>query len=349
MSFKNAILHVGCVSPEDYHNVTQKRGDADYPMSPSALKEFGRCPSRWVAGYVSPESKSKDWGSLVDCLVLTPALLPERYAVHPTHYDKRRMECPQCKSVTDSKACKACKCDRVEKVTKEEWSWQSNTCQAWAEANKGKAIISPALFESAKQAATRLLADPVAREFAAQSSTQVLVTGEWHDEATKLVVPVRCLIDLVPDRSSEFAKSLGDLKTTRNAALLAFNRDVFANGYHIQAAFDLDLYVAATGEDRCNWCFLVSENFPPYEPAKRLMSESYLTLGRHDYTTLLRTYCRCLKAGHWPGYDDTDESVQGWGLCEPSPWMESQTAFAPKFEAVEAGEPEPVNEEEIVP
>lgn len=331
MSFKNAKVHEGVIDPVTYHKQEFERGDARLPMSPSSLKAFGHCAERWRAGYNAPDSDAKDFGSLLDCRALTPELFEARYTVHPLTYTATGMQCPQCETVTDSKKCAKCKCDRVEVNVVKDWNWNAQVCADWKLKQGERQIISTAEMLEASNAVKMLFRDEVIKAFFDASRKQVMVTAEWHDAATGLVIPVRCLMDLVPGLDSEFRKSLADLKSTRSAALHSFKRFAFNMGYHIQAAFDLDIYVAATGEDRCNWCFVLQENYAPFQTGKRLMSQAFLELGRVEYRKLLTNYCWCLKHNTWPGYDDTDEAIQGWSLIEPEQWMEEQSLFSPKY------------------
>ena len=66
-----------------------------------------------------------------------------------------------------------------------------------------------------------------------------------------------------------------------------------------------------------------------------------MNIGRDKYRTALANYAWCLKHDRWPGYDETDESVQGWTITEPEPWMESEGLFEPRF----AGEVQDETEE----
>jgi hypothetical protein len=326
VSFQNAKVHVGAVNPDAYHAQEFERGDKRLAMSPSSLKAFGQCPSRWRAGYNSPESDAKDFGSLLDCLALTPDLFETRYAVSPATYPAEGKK-------------------KGDPTEDKPWNWNATFCKDWRKDQGGKRVISQSELAEAKAAVAALRRDSVIADFIDASDTQVLVTADYHDEATGLVIPVRCLMDFVPRKDSEFPKSLGDLKTTRSAALQPFTRFAFQMGYHVQAGFDLDLFVAATGEDRCNWCFILQENYPPFQTGKRLLSEDFITLGRVEYRRLLAAYCWCLKNGKWPSYDDTDEAIQGWSLIAPEPWMESQAMFAPKFTTEE---PPPTETEETL-
>lgn len=347
MSLHNCRVVGANIDPETYHRIEAKRGDAGYPMSPSALKEFAQCPSRWIAGYRSPDSESKFFGTLLDVLLLSPEAFPQKYAVTPETYEATVMECPVCKSQTDSKSCKGCKTDRVAVKLQKDWNNNAGACAEWIAAQGDKEIISAHAFALAQMAVKRMMEfephfDFPMRRFIEASDKQVLVVGEWHDEATGLIVPVRCLLDLVPRNDTEFAKCLGDLKSTRCGAIIPFQRDVFKMRYHVQAAFDTDLYLAAVNhkEDRNTWCLLVQENFEPFQPGKRIMSDmpetpgNYISLGRSTYRKQLKLYCACLKSGKWPGYDDNEEAVtQGWTPLSAEPWMESEAMFSPQIEA----------------
>lgn len=312
MSFQNAkVVSVG-VNPQDYHNQKEKRGTKEFAISPSSLREFAKCPRRWVDGYESPESEAKKYGSLLDCRLTTPDEFEERYAVRPDTY------------IAEVKK------ERVEKP----WNGNATFCSEWKQQqlDNGKEIVTSYEMKNCDDAISRLKSDEIIAAWLDACDMQVLVAGEWHDEKTGLVIPVRCLIDFRPRLETEFAKCLGDLKSTRNASIGAWNRWCFTAGYHIQGAFDTDLYVEATKEDRMTWCFIVQENFAPWQTAKRMLSvEHGLDLGRMEYKRMLELYCRCLKAGQWPDYDGHDESIQGWSLVTAEPWQESRLLFEPKM------------------
>lgn len=307
---KNSKIVGVNIDPKIYHSVSEARGAINFPISSSALKLFAACPSRWRNGYVLPESDAKNWGALMDTLLTSPQTFDERFAVKPVSYK-------------DAK-------------TGEEKPWNGNSlvCKAWLEDHKDVEPISAAHLAEAQTAVARLRADDVIAAFVDASDKQVWLAAEWHDEKTGLVIPLKALLDFVPRNDTEFYKCLGDAKMVRNAALIPFQRQVFQLGWHTQAAIYTDCYLAAVDhkEDRNTWCFIVQENYPPFQSAKRILSENFMALGRAQYQKAIQNYCLCLKHGIWPDYDMTDEAVQGWGLCSPEPWMESAELFAPKYE-----------------
>jgi len=303
MSFQNCkILSVGG-SADDYHAAKGERGSPNFKVSPSMLSIFGQCAARWRAGYEPPSSEAKSWGNLLDGLWLTPESFKARFAVKPATYPSKEGEKP--------------------------FNANSTWCRNWIDEQGDKQIVSKSEVSEAQAAILKLDHDEVdgvklIRSVYDQSDKQVHVFGEWHDELTRFTVPVECLIDLAPKAESEFASCLADLKSTRNAGLNAFQRWAYQANYHVQAAFDLDLYSAATGEARDTWLFILQENYPPWTVGRRMLSQDFIQIGRQTYQDLLSRYCRCLKTNVWPSYDDHPETVQGWSLVEPMLFMEYQ-------------------------
>lgn len=341
MSFKNAKIHPPGVDSQAYHADMPKRGEANYPASPSMLKAFGQsCPARWVGGYKPPQSDAMKFGNVVDCLVLTPELFEKRYAVTPETYSPVVMECPQCGSQTDSKSCRKCKCDRVEKRIEKAWSSKSEFCAAWEAEQGERELVSAQTMKDAHGCQKALLGDAKINELLSVSQKQVLVTGEWHDEGTGLVIPARCLIDLVPSKDSAYAYALADLKTAQSCEPSRFSDDGYKYGYDIQAAFDLDLFNAATGEGRGQWCWVAVEPYEPYIIGRRFDEEDsryqFICNGRARYRRILKLYCQCLKNGTWPGYDDTAESANGWTGMELKPWKDETQIMVPTYLAGQA-------------
>lgn len=336
MTFKSAKIIARNANPADYLKEPCKRGEKGFTCSSSMLKLFAHCPSRWLAGYESPDSEAKSFGSLLDCRLLQPESFQARFAVTPSVYVTTGMVCPNCKSVTDSKKCKKCGLDRQEQSLEKPWNGNARECQEWLAEHDGLEIVSKQDVEDVDAAIKRLNDDDTIRAFLQASDVQVWVSGIWQDEKTELEIPVRALLDCVPRLDTEFAKSLADLKAIRSGAISPFTKQVYQYGWHIQAALHSDLYTAATGEDRTNWCFLGVENYAPFEPFRRLLSEDYIQIGRQTCQDALRRYAQCLTSGVWPGYDDHRDAIQGWSLVAPLPYMEYESLSAAMSDQQEA-------------
>ena len=294
--FTNAkIIGVG-VPAEVYLASAAKRGHKDYAMSRSALMEFAKCPKRWVNGYREDATTEKDWGSLLDCLVLEPAKFAERFATTPDTYGP------------DNK----------------KWNFNATECKEWRKAHEAKQIVKPSDVEEAEIARRALMADEKIAEFVNCSDKQVMVVAEYRDEETGIGVPVKCLIDLVPDvnMTSKFADDLGDLKTCSFAAPGFWVKQVEQFNYHVQASLYLDTFNAATGEKRNGFRHVIQENYPPYQTAKRWLTDEFIKLGRKRYKEALKRYAACLKAGEWPDYDDGGQmNIDGWRETAPTDYM----------------------------
>lgn len=359
--FKNARIIGTGADAMLYHKQEAQRGALDFVMSSSSLRNFAICPSKWIFGWELPPSASLEYGSLFDTLVLTPGQFEKKYVVAPLMYEAKGMECPECKSVTDSQKCSKCKKDRIEIKVSKDWNYQAKYCSDWKAAKiaAGKEITTTFDVVDTQAAMKRLHADEQIKAFLDGCDRQVWIEAEWHDEATGLVIKVKCLIDLAGKEDGPFAKRLGDLKTTKNAAPIAWAKWADFAGYSIQAAWNTDLFVAATSREITDFCFVLSENSAPWEPGRRYMSqdldnpgmdEGSIASGRRQYRKMIEGYCQCVKTGKWPGFDDTDEaSASGWTLVSPDPYAEQRRMFAPKFRYGMVEPVEPAEEQEPDP
>jgi exodeoxyribonuclease VIII len=300
--FSNAVLETVNTDPNEYHKlIGAPRGHPDRVMSRSEIAEFRRNPARWLAaGSFADEDEDTDalvWGSLVDCLLLTPGQFEKRFVIRPTTYESSSGE------------------------TKP-WNGNSKVCQAWIAEHAGMTVIKSELRARAELAVRALKADLRVSRMLDSAQTQVMALGTYRDPSTGIKVPVKALLDIVPDRhDEEYGKCLADLKTCRTASPRVWARQCFTFGYHIQAAWYLDLYVAAKPEDRTDWMHILSENVPPFTVGRRLLSSEMVELGRRSYQQGLRDYCRALATGVWPGWDDGPGTINGWSLVQEEAWM----------------------------
>jgi len=326
MSFQNVKIQAVGADPREYHQPGAQRGTKEFVVSSSSLREvFARCPAAWLGGWALPESEALNYGALFDCLALTPDQFKRRYAVQPETYmadGAKKNDPPQSKP----------------------WNNNATVCREWkAEQNKvGREIVTPSDLSEANKAVMRLYADPNIKAFLDGSDKQVWVVGEWHDEPTGLVVPVQCLIDLVELEVPMTRQRIGDLKTTKNAAPGAWARWARFAGYDVQAAWNLDLYNAASGRGLELFEFVLSESDFPYQTARRVAIDpnsgspegdegSAIVSGRRQYRRMLADYCQCLKHNRWPGYDDTDAGSNGATELRSDPYEEQRRMFAPRY------------------
>lgn len=298
---KSAVDHGDGITNEHYMATQNdcERGDPEYVMSRSALAEFSRCPHRWLMGYKDGATDSTDWGVLIDCLALDhPDAFKARFAVQPDTYLNE---------------------DNEEKP----WNNNAKVCRAWknAQADHGRQIVKPEAVTAAQNAIKFLLHDEQIRALLQHSRHQVMLTGEYHDEPTGLVIPLKALVDIAPiDKGF-----LVDLKTCESANARSWAKSIYNYWYDAQAALYLDLWNTATGENRKEFRHILQESYAPWETAKRIVSSELLSVGRSKYLGALQRYAQCLKSGHWEGYDvahtNADLLIDGWLVVAAEPWM----------------------------
>ncbi len=298
MKFRNAKVVGENIDPDAYHRQKAKRGDMDFVISRSELLEFYYCSSRWIRGYKDDEdeekTKSLNWGSLMDTLLLDQERFEDKYAITPETYINDKGE-------------------------EKPWNWNSKSCKDWRDQQSGKETIKPDMMENVNSAIRRIGEDKIITDVLLKSKFQVMVIGEYHDEETGLIIPCKALIDLLPPD-----ESIVDFKTCKSAHQKAWKNQVYQYGYHFQAAFYMDLYNSACPDDkRDEFKFILQENYKPWETGRRLLSEEFMTIGRVNYEYALRLYCQCLATKVWPGYDDKEDSnaINGWTITEPEIWM----------------------------
>lgn len=295
IKFQNCRIVGERVNPEVHHRQEHERGELGFVMSRGELMRFNECPAKWKVGSPQSETSEMRWGSLIDCLLLVPEEFHDRFAVCPETYpDKKTGE-------------------------QKPWNFNSNFCKEWREDQEGKTILKHD---------DRLAADAALRNFnfdefdalRAGARCQVSLSAEYFDSATELTIPIRALLDLVPGEG-EYQNSIVDLKTTSSAEPRAWARKVSSDHLDAQAALYLDLWKAATGEERCDFRHVIQESDPPYHVELRLLSAEFIELGRIKYGAALKKYCGCLASGVWPGYQNKSLVFGRWGLCEPEAWM----------------------------
>lgn len=296
----------------DYFANGQKRGDAGYVVSSHVLGEILRNAHRWLRGYESPESKSKEFGEVLDCLLLTPFQWPNRFCVQPETYLAKDGERKKWRNDM-----------RIAEVA-----------QWWAE-HEGLQKIDADLNAQVHAAKASLEREERIIDAIKGSKVQVWLQAEYADKETGITIPVKGLLDIVPPADHPiYGQWLVDLKTTSSANPGRFARDVANYNYDMQAALYLDLWNAATGEKRTDFAHVIVENYPPYECRMPLLSHRFLERGRARYGYALQTYCKALKTGEWPGYDKPGT----WPITEPEPWMLSLEQVFPNMPEIESDE-----------
>jgi hypothetical protein len=332
MSFHDCKIVKDNCAYDEYHKQDAKRGAKNYSMSRSELVEFASCPAKYILGPQADDSTpATDWGSMIDCLLTSPDKFDELFAVTPETYPDTKTGEPK------------------------PWTGAANFCKAWKEEQGDKKIIKAALRADADLAVKAIQENPDVSELIKVSRKQVFVIGFWKDPATKLEIPVRILIDLVPPADHPtMGKWLADFKTARNGDPAIWARVVDDNGYDIQAALYSDIYCAATKEDRTDWVYAVQENIAPFHVVKPMpaMTAEFMQWGRVKYQSALTYYCQCLSKNDWPSYRVAGLQFGATQLIGPeSLWTYKQSAGQGSLDARTNYHPTPTpaDEGEVIP
>jgi len=268
------------------------RGDKRFVMSRTELVSFYDCPWAWRRGRVFNGNKSTEWGSLVDCMYLTPEKFKEWYAVRPDTYPKPTKTNPN---------------------NRNNWHHASSWCKDWLRQHAGKTVVSDDDFKSSQTAVSELRRDSDATRVFGSADKQVICQWEYHDQRTGITVPLKCMLDGVGTEKPYLA----DLKTARSSKDWRFRKSAQDLRYDVQVAFYKWGYQQCH-EDRNLFVFVVQENSAPYPIATYLVSADKCISGKEGtkhygrdiagYEKMLEKYCHCLATDQWPSY--TEEPKQ---------------------------------------
>lgn len=168
---------------------------------------------------------------------------------------------------------------------------------AWDEfqaTHAGKTIIRDEEYDEAIAIRDAVRADPVAMKYLAMGRPEVSMT--WTDAHTGMA----CVGRLDWETKVDGHPAIVDLKTTRNAGPIFFQRDVAKLDYHLQLAFYADGYEAATGKTP-RVVVVAVESTPPYDVVTYIVPADVIEIGRDQYRQLLETHRDCTALGEWPG------------------------------------------------
>jgi len=171
-----------------------------------------------------------------------------------------------------------------------EWeNFRTKAAQEWRDEQlaAGKIVVTQDQAQRASE-----MDDIIAGEIATTYGECQYEVAIYSDVAHK----VKGQIDVVPK-----GDVLVDLKTT--AAIPerdAIPGMILQRGYHWQAAMYLDLYNAATGENRDKFDLLFIETEAPHETAWVRLSEKMIAAGREEYKVALDRWQSCVSSNCWP-------------------------------------------------
>ncbi len=331
--------HQSAALPNALRHPTQSRGAADYPLDAHDLIDFARSPARWVNAEPPDPDKRPGLLDLIEVMHLTPEHLKTHYAAVPATYQAMQLECPNCGSSGPARVCRKCSLTRRNTVAERPWNAAAGYCRKWLEdaASRKLTPIPHQQWEEAMLAAARLGADESVCTLLEQSTTQVALTGTWHDTTTNLSIPLRSVIAYAPNEGTALDHTLGSLHLAPDVSHGAWARTAYLQGKPIAAALDHALWEHHTEDDRPNHLWVVVEREHPFLVARRRASPELLANGKTALQDILGAYARCLKSGDWPAFDpSTGELLTPWSEVHLEPWMTQGDGGRHTFFALEA-------------
>lgn len=255
------------ISAEDYH--------AFPAVSQSLLKDFAGQPSpaHFQARAPREATEAMQLGTIFHTLTLEPEHAATAYHLRPAEY-------PDAKKDGD-------------KPTMKPWHGAATWCKNWLASHADRPVITT---EDEAAIFKMLLA---VRELQVMRGLLEIGTPEtsWFklDEETGQVLKGRT--DLVASDAANVTW-LADLKKVRRggASETEFAKTCVDYGYHVQAAFYLDL----TGASRFLFCAVEDE--APFAANLIELDSEAIALGRRTYRNTLNAYAACVRTGEWPGY-----------------------------------------------
>lgn len=124
------------------------------------------------------------------------------------------------------------------------------------------------------------------------------VTLAWIDPETD--VWLRCRPDFLPNHS----RYMVDPKTADSANPTAFQRAIWNNGYHCQAAWYIDAIKAVRDIDLDTFYFIAMEKKPPFLISVIDLTSEAIQYGRLQNRRAIRRFADAMETGEWPGYRD---------------------------------------------
>jgi exodeoxyribonuclease VIII len=181
--------------------------------------------------------------------------------------------------------------------------------------NKGaeKIELTALEWETARNVAAAILHHPTCQALLAVGEPEESVF--WYDPDTLLLCKGR------PDwtcygEGDNSRPYLLDLKTTKDASPSGFTGAAEHYRYHVQAAFYLDGWHAATGRWIDEFIFVAVEKEPPYAIGLYRLPAWKIEEGRNLYRRDLATYEYCRDRDEWPGYSTDIITLDTWRRYE---------------------------------
>lgn len=162
--------------------------------------------------------------------------------------------------------------------------------------DNGRIVLSPDDYKMCVGIRDSVHAHPAARKLLAGDGDNE-ISLRWDDAESGVASKCR------PDRLSPAIAGgcIIDLKTTRDAGVAPFTRDIFSLGYFRKAAWYLD-GASALALPAKRFAIIAAEKLPPFAVAVYCLTDGAVEAGREQLRSLLTRYAWCVEHDEWPAY-----------------------------------------------
>lgn len=290
------------LSNEEYHADTNA-------ISRSGLMQFRKCPAHYWNAYLNPERPlRKDtadmaFGRAFHTLVLEPHLFDEQYCVQdlklPDVDEKPLKRDLQAEHGKDKGAELYEEAKRKEQCQKEA---RDRILAAFTAKSGGKELITVD-----QMASLQLMQQSVLKHLlASRMLTDGVIENSifWEDKETGVICKTR------PDiwRTNMTV----DLKTIVSADERSFRNSVLEYGYHLQAAFNREGILNATGNDIKTHSFICVEKKWPHLVAIYYFHQNALDSAHKMFKNALLDFKQCKETNCWPSFETKQISLPAW-------------------------------------
>lgn len=181
-------------------------------------------------------------------------------------------------------------------------------------ANPGCQILKADQVHAAHQMRDNVMAQPSAKKLL-EAEGPVEVIGVWDDPDTGLRLRIRPdKLVIAKDQHGELGTCV-DLKTTRDASLDGWQREIENRGLAFKAAF-YKIVLEGLGFPWADHVCVTVENFAPYLAACRGIHPDWIDMETPSVRDALAGIAACRKSGRYPGYPAEIEYVNApaWRL-----------------------------------
>lgn len=294
-------------------------------LSSTQLKTISKSPLAYWDAYINPDREEREYkhcfavGDGTHKLVLEPGTFEDTYAVgfDKTAYPKALDTVADMKKALSelNLMVSGSKPELAERLVTEGGYDPKNILFFLEKEHNatmaGRTPIPAKDYKSMSSMLNRIWDDPIAAGLLEDASTEQ--SYFWRDENGILR---KCRTDLIT-ANSQF---IVDLKTTEDVSKDGFGRTIANLGYHVSAAWYLDVLKGLYGDDApSEYAFIAVQKSRPYDVAVHYLTQRQIHLGRLKYTKYLRTLMTSLETGYWPGVaggEAIEASLPVWEMKE---------------------------------